>query len=79
MYVRTIQHFNYVDNNLKKQFAVNDSDAPVTLKGGQGPQTWHELVDSREDYNNAKFESSHINSAWEKANIKVSFLNEEIF
>ena len=42
-------------------------------------QTWHELVDSREDYNNAKFESSHSNSAWEKANIKVSFLNEEIF
>ena len=42
-------------------------------------QTWNELVDSREDYNNAKFESSHSNSAWEKANIKVSFLNEEIF
>ena len=28
-----------VDGNLKKQFAVYDSDTPVTLKQGQGKNT----------------------------------------
>ena len=45
----------------KKQFAVNDSDAPVTLKEGQGPQTWHELVDCKQAYNAAKFEKPGLN------------------
>ena len=44
-----------VDKNLKKkQFAVYDSDTPVTLKQGQGHQTWSELVDHKQGYKNAK-------------------------
>ena len=34
-----------------KQSAVYDSDIPVTLKEGQGHQTWHELVDPKHGYN----------------------------
>ena len=45
-----------MDKNLKKQFAVYDSDTPVTLKQGQGHQTWYELVDPKQGYNHAKFE-----------------------
>ena len=47
-----------VDKNLIKQLAVYDSDAPVTLKQGQSHQTWYELVDPKQGYNNAKFENS---------------------
>ena len=46
MYVRTIQHLNYGGQESKQRFAVHDSDTPVTLKQGQGNQTWYELVDS---------------------------------
>ena len=37
-----------MDKNLKKQkqFTVYDSDTPVTMKQGQGHQTWYELVAS---------------------------------
>ena len=41
-----------VDKNLKT-FAGYDSDTPVTLK--QGRQTKYELVDTKQDNNNAKF------------------------
>ena len=45
MYVKTIQHLNYRGQDSKKQFAVYDSDTPVTLKQSQGQQTWHEPAD----------------------------------
>ena len=52
-----------VDKNLKKkQFAVYDSDTPVTLKQGQGHQTWLELVDSKQDFINAKMSKSEKRS-----------------
>ena len=43
----------------------------VTLKQGQSHQTWHELVDPKQGYNNAKFEKSCANSVHEKAIDKV--------
>ena len=46
-----------MDKNLKT-VSVYDSDTPVTLK--QGRQTKYELVDTKQDNNNAKFE----NLAW---------------
>ena len=41
-----------VDKNLKKkkEFAVYDSGTPVTLKQGQGHQTWYEFVDPKQGY-----------------------------
>ena len=63
-----------MDENLKenkKQFAVYDSNTPVTLKQGQGHQTQYELVDLIQGYNIAKFEKPHLNSVCEKANDKV--------
>ena len=36
---------NYGGQESEKQFAVHDSDTPVTLKQGQGHQPWYELVD----------------------------------
>ena len=39
----------------KKQFAIYDSDTPVTLKQGQDHQTWYKLVDPKQGYNYAKF------------------------
>ena len=64
-----------VDTNLKKQtkkqFAVYDSNKSVTLKQGQGHQTWYELVDPKQGYDNGKFEKLCLNSVCEKANNKV--------
>ena len=42
----------------------------MTLKQGQGHQTWHEFVDPKQGYNNAKFEKPRFNSVREKANNK---------
>ena len=70
MYVRTIQHLNYGGQESKQRFAVHDSDTPVTLKQGQGNQTWYELVDPKEGYN-AQFRKSCLNSDRERANDKV--------
>ena len=39
MYDRTTQHLNYGRQESKAQFAVYDSDTPVTLKQGQDHQT----------------------------------------
>ena len=38
MYVRTLQCLNYGGQECEKQFAVYDSDTPMTLKQGQGHQ-----------------------------------------
>ena len=67
-----------MDKNLKKQSAVYDSDTPVTLKQGQGHQTWYELVDPKQGCNNGKFEKPHLklNSVQEKANDKVFVKSE---
>ena len=48
-------------------------NTPVTLKQGQGHQTWYELVDPKQGSNNAKLEKSCVNSAHEKAN-KIIFV-----
>ena len=42
----------------------------MTLKQGHGHQTWYELVDPKQGYNNAKFEKPRLNSVHEKANDK---------
>ena len=55
----------------KKQFAVYNSDIPVTFKRGQGHQTRYELVDPKQGYNNAKFERPRLYNVHEKANDKV--------
>ena len=56
-------------NNNKN--AVNHSDASVTLKQGQGNQTWYELVDPKQGYNNAKLEKCRLTSVREKADKKM--------
>ena len=53
MYVASIQRLNY--KNLKKQFAVYDSDTPVTLKQDQGHETCYDLIDPKQGYNHATF------------------------
>ena len=40
-----------MDRYLTLLNAVDDSDTPVTLKQGQGNQTWYELVDTKQHYN----------------------------
>ena len=47
-----------------------DSDTHETLKQGQGYQTWHELVDTKQGYNNAKSEKPRLNSVRERAGNK---------
>ena len=39
----------------------------VTLEQGQGHQTWYELVDLKQTYDNAKFEKLLLNSIHKKA------------
>ena len=46
-------HLNYSGQESKKQFEVYDCDTPVTLKQGQGHQTWFELVDPEQSYVNS--------------------------
>ena len=48
----------------------------MTLIQSQGHQSWYELVDSKQGYNNAKFEKPHLNSVHEKAN-DVVFVKSE--
>ena len=43
----------------------------MILKQGQGHQTWYELVNPKQGYDNAKFEKPRLNSVREKANDKV--------
>ena len=40
----------------------------MTLKQNQGHQTWGELVDPKQGYNDKKFKKPHLNSVCEKAN-----------
>ena len=45
MYEATLQHLNYSGQESRTHYAVyNISDTPLTLKQGQGQQTWYELV-----------------------------------
>ena len=59
-------------NLLKKSWAVYNSDATVTLKKGQGQQTWYELVDPKQGINYAMFKRPSLNTVCEKANVKVT-------
>ena len=54
MYIATLQQFDYSGQKSKKQFAVYDSDTPVTFKKGQGHRNWYELVDPKQSYNRAQ-------------------------
>ena len=49
-------HWTRIYRKKKKLFAVYESDTPVTLKSGQGHQSWYELVDPKLNYNHAEFE-----------------------
>ena len=49
----------------------------MTLKQGQGHQTWDELLDPEQDYNHAEFERPPLNSVRQKANIKVYVKSEK--
>ena len=71
MCVVTTHHLNYSGQESKERFAGYDSDIPVTLKYGQSPQHWYELLDPRQDYNHAKFERPPLNSVRQGVNVKV--------
>ena len=63
---REREHKNWKKNHISYEY-----DTPVTLKQGQGNQTWYKLVDPKECWSNTKFEKPHLNSVHEKANNKV--------
>ena len=72
MYARTIQLWNYHGQESRKQFAVYDSDKPLTLKQGHSHQTWYELIDPKQGYDKAKFGKLYLNSVREEViNIHV--------
>ena len=56
MNIATIHCLHYIGQESKKQFAVYDLDTQVTLKQGQGHQTWYELRDLKQLCNHAKFD-----------------------
>ena len=66
-----MQHLNYGGQESKIQFAGYDSYTPWTLIQGQGHQTCYDFIDPKEDYKTAKFEKHHMNSVYEKSNIKT--------
>ena len=65
-----------MDKNLKKQFTVYDSDTPVTVKHGQGHQTWSSKVNPKQGYKNAKFEKPCFKSVHEKPMV-MFLINQE--
>ena len=71
--IRTIQHLNQGGQESEIQFAIYDSDTSLILKQGQGHQTWYELLDPTQGYNNA----ASVNSVHEKANDKKFLSNLE--
>ena len=58
---------------LFMQFAVYVSNTNVTLKQGQGHQTYNDNVDLKQGYKHVKFKRSHFNDVQEKANVKGVF------
>ena len=48
------------------------------LEQGQGQQTWYEFEDPKQGNNHAKFERSHYNGIWEKANVEVFFSSKDM-
>ena len=54
-------------NKNLKLLEVYDSDTNVTLKQGQGHQTWYELEDPKQGHNNAKFEKPCLNRGSNRA------------
>ena len=48
------------------------------LEQGQGQQTWYEFDDPKQGNNHAKFERSHYNGIWEKANVEVFFSSKDM-
>ena len=62
----------------EKQFALYDSDTPVTLKQDQGHQIEYELVDTEQGYDNAMFEKSRWNSVREKPMIEMCQIREYV-
>ena len=59
--------------NQNMQSAIYISDTPVTLKQGQGHQTYNDNVYPKHGYNSAKFERSCFHGVWEKANIEFCY------
>ena len=59
------------------QLAIYISDTPVTLKQGQGHQTYNDYVDTKHGYTHLKFERLCFNGVQEKAKIKAFFSNEK--
>ena len=53
------------------QFAVYIFDTPVTLKQGQGHETYNDNVDPKQGYSHAKFERSCFNGVQERKRKKV--------
>ena len=41
----------------------------MTLKHGQGNQTWHELVDPKQGYNNAKLERPALKQCLQRSQL----------
>ena len=49
---------------------------PVTLKQDRGNQTWYELADPKQVYDNAKFEKPCLNSV-SKKKTTIKFLSNQ--
>ena len=60
MSIRTIQRLNYSGQESKKRSAVYNLDNLVTLNQSQGHQTWYDLVDPKQGYNNAMFAETSL-------------------
>ena len=66
--------FKYNEQESKKKIkkiALYGSDTPVTLKQGQGHETWYDWVVPKQCYNHAKFETHRLNNVSETASVKV--------
>ena len=59
-----MQPLNYSGQESKALLAAYDDDTAVTLKHGQGHQTWYEVVDPKQGLNHAKFKKTSLQQCW---------------
>ena len=58
--------------------AVYVSDTPMTLKQDQGHQTWHEIIDCQQGFDNAQFGKPRLTASIKQSTTKFCQIKEHV-
>ena len=74
LHVATIQRLNNIGHDFwKYKSQINVSDTSVTLNQGQSHQTWYDLVDPTQDFNNTNLKYLALTVSEESQTLNFSF------